>query len=107
MVRQSMTVLLRQLGCMVFSAEGTEQAVAIAQQHAIQVLFADQRLRGTETGIDAIGRIRAIRPRVTAVLVTGDTAPDRIQRARQADVPLLHKPLSLEQVSDVLQNLRP
>lgn len=107
MVRQSMTVLLRQLGCMVFSAEGTEQAVAIAQQHAIQVLFADQRLRGTETGIDAIGRIRAIRPRVTAVLVTGDTAPNRMQRARQADVPLLHKPLSLEQVSDVLQNLRP
>lgn len=106
MVRQSMTVLLRQLGCMVFSAETVEQAMAIARQNAIQVLFADQRLCGTGTGIDAIRHIRAIRPTITAVLVTGDTAPDRMQQARQADMRLLHKPLSLEQVTDVLQTRR-
>jgi signal transduction histidine kinase len=105
-VRQSMCLLLRQLGCLVYSAESTVQAVAIAQQHAIQVLFTDHSLRGTDNGLHAIERIRAIRPQVTAVLVTGDTAPDRMLRAQHARVPMLHKPLVLEQVINVLQSLR-
>ena len=105
-VRQSMCLLLRQLGCLVYPAESTVQAVAIAQQHAIQVLFTDHSLRGTDSGLHAIERIRAIRPQVTAVLVTGDTAPDRLLQAQQARIPMLHKPLVLEQVINVLQSLR-
>lgn len=105
-VRQSMCLLLRQLGCLVYPAESTVQAVAIAQQHAIQVLFTDHRLSGTDNGIHAIERIRAIRPQVTAVLVTGDTAPDRLLQAQHARIPMLHKPLVLEQVINVLQSLR-
>ena len=105
-VRQSMCLLLRQLGCLVYPAESTVQAVAIAQQHAIQVLFADQRLRGTDNGLHAIERIRAIRPQVTVVLVTGDTAPDRMLQAKHARVPMLHKPLVLEQVINVLNSLK-
>ena len=105
-VRQSMCLLLRQLGCLVYPAESTVQAVAIAQQHAIQVLFTDHRLRGTDNGLHAIERIRAIRPQVTAVLVTGDTAPDRMLQAQHARVPMLHKPLVLEQVINVLNSLR-
>ena len=105
-VRQSMSLLLRQLGCLVYPAESTVQAVAIAQQHAIQVLFADYRLRGTDNGLHAIERIRAIHPHATAVLVTGDTAPDRMQQAKHAGVTMLHKPLVLQQVIDVLNSLR-
>jgi signal transduction histidine kinase/CheY-like chemotaxis protein len=105
-VRQSMCLLLRQLGCLVYPAESTVQAVAIAQQHAIQVLFADHRMKGTDNGLHAIERIRAIRPQMTAVLVTGDTAPDRMLQAKHARVPVLHKPLVLEQVINVLQSLR-
>ncbi|MBY0467203.1 MAG: response regulator [Burkholderiales bacterium] len=105
-VRQSMCLLLRQLGCLVYPAENTVQAVAIAQQHAIQVLFADHRLRGTDNGLHAIERIRAIRPQVNVVLVTGDTAPDRMLQAKHARVPMLHKPLVLEQVINVLNSLK-
>lgn len=105
-VRRSMCLLLRQLGCLVYPAESTVQAVAIAQQHAIQVLFADYRLRGTDNGLHAIERIRAIRPQVTAVLLTGDTAPDRMLQANHSRVPVLHKPLGLEQVISVLHSLR-
>lgn len=105
-VRQSMSLLLRQLGCLVYEAESTVQAVAIVQQHAIDVLFADHRLRGADNGIHAIERIRTIRPQVTAVLLTGDTAPDRLQQAKHAGVTMLHKPLVLEQVIEVLNSLK-
>ena len=104
MVRQSMYFLLGQLGCVVHLADGTEQAVAIARQHAIDIVFCDHRLRGNDSGIKSIEQLKAIRPHITAVLVTGDTAPDRIQDAQKAGVPLLHKPLGLEQVMAVLRS---
>ena len=104
MVRQSMFFLLGQLGCVVHLADGTEQAVAVARQHAIDIVFSDHRLRGGDSGLKAIEQLKAIRPHITAVLVTGDTAPDRIQDAQKAGVPLLHKPLGLEQVMAVLRS---
>ena len=105
MVRHSMRLLLEQLGCTVHLAEGTEEALAVARAHPLQVVFCDHRLKGEDSGVHTIQQLRALRPDIRAALVTGDTAPDRIQDAHKAGVPLLHKPLGLEEVLGVLRGL--
>jgi two-component system, sensor histidine kinase len=67
------------------------------------VVYSDYRLKGDGNGIDAIGHIRAIQPGVDAVLITGDTAPERLQSAQNAGVQMLHKPVSYEAILKQLQ----
>ena len=104
MVRQSMQLLLEQMGCQVFLAHGTHDALAIARTHVIHVVLADYRLRDNESGIDTIRQLKALQPPLVAALVTGDTAPDRIQDARKADVPLLYKPVPQDQLLALLHS---
>jgi CheY-like chemotaxis protein len=52
-------------------------------------------LRNGETGIVAIGSVIAAVGPTPALLISGDTAPDRLQDANRAGVKLLHKPVSL------------
>ncbi|MEY4756674.1 MAG: hypothetical protein RJA34_1572, partial [Pseudomonadota bacterium] len=63
------------------------------------------RLRDGDSGIDAIRAVQSIKPEVTAALITGDTAPDRIRDAQAAGVPLLYKPVSIDALLDLLQPL--
>jgi hypothetical protein len=53
------------------------------------------RLRNGDTGIAAIHSIVAAVGETPAVLISGDTAPDRLQEANRAGIKLLHKPVSL------------
>jgi PAS domain S-box-containing protein len=77
------------------SAAGSGEA-ALAQVEAglaPTLVVTDYRLPGSLSGIGAVEEIRRILGRpVPAVLLTGDTDPDRLRAARRADLKLLHKP---------------
>jgi CheY-like chemotaxis protein len=60
------------------------------------------RLVDGDSGIEAIAQVRKMQPDARAVLVTGDTAPGRLREAQATGLPLLHKPLTLERLLDVL-----
>jgi two-component system, sensor histidine kinase len=63
------------------------------------LLLSDFRLGDAENGIQAIQRIRShFEEDIPALLITGDTAPQRSQEANAAGIPLLHKPLSPEKL---------
>lgn len=69
------------------------------------VIVSDYRLPD-EDGIDVIARLRERFGRtVPAILVTGDTAPDTIQRIGEAGFPLLHKPLRPAKLRALLTHL--
>lgn len=102
-VRQSMQLLLSELGCEVFLADGTEQANAVAQSQALDAVLSDFRMRGADGGLAALAAVRTHHPAITAALITGDTAPHRITQARWAGVPLLHKPVALPALLSVLR----
>ena len=58
------------------------------------VIVSDYRLPDDTDGIEVITRLRQKYGRdIPAIVITGDTAPDTIQRITQAGFPLLHKPL--------------
>ena len=46
-------------------------------------------------------------PDIPAVLITGDTAPDRLREAAASGYPILHKPVSALMLAAVLADLVP
>jgi signal transduction histidine kinase/CheY-like chemotaxis protein len=59
------------------------------------LIISDYRLRDDENGIATIERLRTeFNNDIPAILITGDTAPDRIREATASDCFLMHKPVS-------------
>ncbi len=58
------------------------------------------------SGRQVIERLRAIEPSIPIVIVTGHATQSDIDRANLGGIPVLGKPISLEQLSDVLLAVR-
>lgn len=99
-VRLGMKTLLEEMGYEVQVAVSTQSAVDTANVFSPAMLLADFRLRGEDNGLKTIRALRERFPHLPAVLVTGDTAPDRLREAHAAGVPLLHKPVDAELLRD-------
>ena len=95
-IRVAMTELLTSWGHRVIAVGGGDEAIAaLASAPPPDLIICDYRLRGRETGLEVIRRLRAaMGSMVPAILVTGDTAPENIRQALAGGHPLLHKPLS-------------
>ncbi len=93
-VRAGMRQLLGAWGCTCEVADSIEEAQAIARAHRPGLVISDYRLREQRTGAEAIAALRAeFGNDLPALLITGDTAPQRLREARASGVPLLHKPV--------------
>ena len=95
-VRESTRLFLEALGCRVEAAEGVADALRAMESEGIDIVVADYRLRGHDNGVGLIRMLRERHPRLAAILVSGDTAPERLQEANAAGVEMLHKPVRHE-----------
>lgn len=102
-VRESMQQLLTSWGCECTLAAGLHDALDFSPQQAPDVVVTDYRLHHGITGKDVI---QALRQRwgsgLHCVIVTGDTAPDRLRDAHDTGAVLLHKPLTASQLMRAL-----
>jgi signal transduction histidine kinase len=103
-VRAGMRTLLQHLGCRVAVCGGYAEAERLLDDQALEVdlIVADFRLRQHENGIDTVRRLRARLGEVPALLVSGDTAPERLREAQSSGLPLLHKPVSAEKLTQTM-----
>jgi signal transduction histidine kinase/CheY-like chemotaxis protein len=70
------------------------------------LIISDYRLRGGENGIETILRLQSeFNADIPAMLITGDTAPDRLKEARQSGFLLLHKPVPRGKLRAAIGNL--
>ncbi len=98
-VRTGMLHLLRNWGCACDTAETIEDALALARIHAPDLVISDYRLREQRTGVEAVAALRALLGRdLPALLITGDTAPDRLREAQASGLSLLHKPVAANEL---------
>jgi len=105
-VRTGTLHLLRDWGCVVEAADSIEEALVLAGKHVPDVVISDYRLRDQRTGLEAIAALRAVLGQsLPALLITGDTAPDRLREALNSNIPLLHKPVSPDQLHLGLVNV--
>lgn len=81
-------------GVHVLTAENLQQALDHSGLPRVDVLLVDYRLPGGVTGPHAIEQIsQRLGRTLPAILVTGDTAPERLREATASGLSLLHKPL--------------
>lgn len=104
-VRHGMRTLLEALGARVTLAEGETDALLVADCDKPDLLLSDFRLRGNQSGIALITKLRALRPGMPALLISGDTSPERLREARAANITLLHKPVLPHQLRQALASL--
>ena len=97
-VRQACSMLLQGMGCVALLAEDLAEARKLTARLRPDVLLVDLRLRGGTNGIDVIQALRATLGPVPALLISGDTAPDRLTMAANAGLRMCHKPLTMEQL---------
>ncbi len=103
-VRQGMQSLLESWGGLCTCAESAADALAkLRGAPPPDVIVTDFRLRHEETGKQALQALRDHLQRlVPAIIMTGDTSPQRLRDARSTSALLLHKPVSTRQLRDAL-----
>ncbi len=112
-VRLSMKVLLQSWDCQVRVAEGMEEVQDMLSEEgfALDLLITDYRLRAGLTGGDVIAAVRQkLRTQtgeiLPAIIITGDTAPERIRDASSYEATtLLHKPVSTATLQDGMRQI--
>jgi signal transduction histidine kinase/CheY-like chemotaxis protein len=108
-IREGMKTLLGQWGCRLFLAGSEEEAIESLRQveYSPDVIIADYRLREDRTGAQAIKRIQEIYGNtIPSLIITGDTAPDRLREALASGHHLLHKPVAPAQLRAFLANAK-
>lgn len=107
-IREAMSSLLKSWGHDVVSAASVSQALQLLAACPIKpgLVISDYRLRNDENGIEAIEKLRSeYNEIIPAMLITGDTAPDRLQEAAASGLLLLHKPVSNSKLRAAISNL--
>ena len=107
-VQEGMATLLRKWRCDVLTAgSGVEMKNKLVEIARLpDLIVSDYRLRGGENGIQVVEMLRSeFNIEIPALLVTGDTAPDRLRDAEASGLPILHKPLNPARLRTLIANL--
>ena len=105
-VRMGMRSLLHSWGCQCITAESGAQALDCLEDFTPDLIITDFRLRHEETGKQILQALRAyLGAPVPAIIMTGDTSPQRLRDAQSTSALLLHKPVSTSQLHSAMVQL--
>lgn len=96
-IRLAMSALFRGWGCRVLAAAGLAELTPQLLSLGVlpRLIVCDHRLQAGARGLAVIEQLRAdFNHGVPAILVTGDTSPERLREAAASGLPLLHKPVT-------------
>ncbi len=93
-VRKGMRAVLDNWGCLALLVGSEDEALETLNREAPDVIIADYRLRDGKTGVQAIERLRReFGADLPALIITGDTAPERLREAQASGHTLMNKPV--------------
>lgn len=106
-ILSGMKVLLDRWGCIPILAGDPYVALEeVGCGYVPDVIISDYRLREGMTGIEAVDIVcNKIGKKLPVLLITGDTAPERLKEARGSGYYLLHKPISPARLRAVLHKI--
>jgi signal transduction histidine kinase len=104
-VRMGMQSLLESWGCRCIAAPGAQEAIDELNNRKPDFIIADFRLRENENGIQAVRALRAaLGSSIPAVVLSGDTAVERLREVSAAGLTMLHKPLKAVRLRALLNH---
>ncbi len=107
-ILQAMTTVLEGWGSKVICAADIQATQEIAKTYdgKIDAIIADYRLRENTTGVQAIDAFhRQVDYQAVAILITGDTAPERMREVSSHGLPVLNKPVNSVHLKSALGRL--
>ncbi len=107
-IREAMASLLSGWGHEVITAGSGDEAMQrlASCSERPELIISDLRLRDNENGIEVIERLRSeYNETIPAMLITGDTAPQRLIEAQESGLLLLHKPVPNSKLRAAIANL--
>jgi signal transduction histidine kinase/CheY-like chemotaxis protein len=107
-IRDGMAALLNGWNYDVVTAASGDEAIArlSTSDRIPDLIVSDYRLLGEETGAAVIERLQSeYNEPIPAILITGDTSPDRLAEAHASGQLLLHKPVPNSRLRAALANL--
>lgn len=107
-VLQSMRHMLEGWGCEVLLSQSARDALKVLALSDVvpDVIISDYRLADNLSGVDAVAAVReSVDAVIPAIIVTGDTSPARLKEVAESGLQLLHKPVSPDELNDVMQLL--
>jgi signal transduction histidine kinase/CheY-like chemotaxis protein len=107
-IQLALRSLLESWGHTVMTAgSGTDMMALLAECPACpDLVICDYRLRDGENGISVIRQLQAdYNEAFPALLITGDTAADRLAEAHQSGLKLLHKPVANARLQAAIEEL--
>ncbi len=107
-IQTAMKSLLSGWGYEAITAASCDEILSrVADRHDIpRLIICDYRLRANENGIAIIERLRSeYNDDIPGMLITGDTAPDRLKDAQESGFLLLHKPVPNAKLRAAITNL--
>lgn len=110
MVRDALRLMLEDWGCTVVAAGDADEAMAAldAAGGRPDVVITDYRLSDHQTGLQGLARLRAHTGlHMPGIILTGDTAPERIVEATRGGNLILHKPVSPRDLRKALERFAP
>ncbi|MBK3776473.1 ATP-binding protein [Azospirillum aestuarii] len=106
-VRRSMTMMLKRWGLRVVAVSSTaELAATLPSLRRPHVVLTDYRLPGGDSGRSVVELVRRRWP-VPGIIITGDTAPERLREAMSLGCRLLHKPVLPADLAGALGEVLP
>jgi|AGTN01.2.fsa_nt_gi PAS domain S-box/PAS domain S-box/PAS domain S-box len=105
-VLKGLSLVLQSWGYRVLAAgseaEAMEQLAAMQTPPAI--ILADYRLREGRTGTEAVAHIRDhYAAAIPSIIITGDTAPERLREVEASGLAILHKPIQPPALREILR----
>ena len=100
-ILSGLTALLENRGYFVISAVSGDDALEklSSVEAAPDLIISDYRLRENETGTDVVEKVQCqYEHPIPVIIITGDTDPERIKKARISGYSLLHKPISAQKL---------
>ena len=108
MILDATRSLLEQWECEVVTAVSGASAMEklSTSTRAPDAIVCDYRLRGAENGLAVIDALRSeFNQDIPALLITGDTGPERLREIEASGLSVLHKPVQNEVLRQALGNL--
>ena len=106
----SLLAMLRRLftrnGFEVFTARNVDQALALLDREPVDIVVTDMVMPGKD-GLDLIEAVKAGRPDLPIILVTGYASENRIERARKNCAAHLAKPFRLDEILAAVRSALP
>ncbi len=104
-ILEGLQLQLETWGCITRTFDSPEQIQSFMEgnRELPKLLISDLRLRDHRNGIEVIKMVdKHCTGNLAAIIITGDTGPERLQEVTKAGFPLLHKPVTAEKLHQTI-----